>query len=107
MGNPRHNEARCFELIGYPAGWGTRGRARGRGRSNRGGRYSGGGRRGEAANLVTTNATTSGGAIGPNDASPGPTPVPGFTPEQVQRILSLIDNQKAGNEKLQGRIEWL
>jgi len=56
---------------------------------------------------VTTNATTSGGAVGPNDASPGQTPVPGFTPEQVQRILSLIDNQKAGNEKLQGRIEWL
>ena len=55
-----HEEARCFELIGYPAGWGTRGRGRGRGLSNRGGRYSDGGGRGAAANLVTTNATTSG-----------------------------------------------
>jgi len=47
------------------------------------------------------------GAIGPNDAGLDPSPVPGFTPEQVQRILSLIDNQNTGNEKLQGRFEWL
>ena len=34
-------------------------------------------------------------------------PVPGLTAEQVQQILSLIDNCKARTEKLQGNILWL
>ena len=96
-----HKEARCFELIGYPVGWGTPGRGRGRGWTNRGGRPVGGGQRGEAVNSVTTNA------VAAPDASTNASPVPGFTAKQVQRILSLIDDQKVGYEKLAGNIEWL
>lgn len=33
--------------------------------------------------------------------------VPGFAAKQVQRILNLIDTQKLGREKLQGKMEWL
>ena len=34
-------------------------------------------------------------------------PVLGFTKEQIQRILHLIDDKKDGNEKLAGKMEWL
>ena len=60
-----HEESGCFEIIGYPPGWGSQGRSRG-GQGNRGGRGGrvgnsqerGGGR--EAANAAITAGTSSG-----------------------------------------------
>ena len=53
---------------------------------------------------MTANAAAT-GAASTGDVSPRA--VPGITAEQVQQILTLLDAQKAGNEQLQGKMEWL
>lgn len=40
-GRFRHDESSCFEIIGYPSGWGSYGKGRGRERGLRGGRARG------------------------------------------------------------------
>ena len=76
-----HNEDGCFELIGYPPGWTSRGRGRGRGqRGGRGGRLSGMRDRGdvrEGAHAVLANTATE------PSISEQPT-IPGLTTELVQ-----------------------
>ena len=88
-----HEETQCYEIIGYPPGWGSRGRGRGRGRRTRGGRGSSGRGRGtsnESAYAVTTRAATN---LSTNVES-GSSSLTGFTPEQVQCLLSLIETSK-------------
>ena len=36
-----HNESGCYEIVGYPPGWSSRGKGKGRGRGARGGRITG------------------------------------------------------------------
>ena len=61
-------------------------------------------------NAVTAN-TVAAAVINTSEANTNT--IPGFTAEQVQRILNLIDDkklgncQKAGQEKLASKIEWL
>jgi len=77
-GKPGHEQSNCYELIGYLAGWGTRGRGRGRG--TRGGRSAIDGTRGETAYAVATKTGSSS-----TMAEAIQSPVPDFTAEQVQR----------------------
>jgi len=100
-GRVGHEESKCFEIIRYPPRWGARGRGRGRSRG-RGGRFSYGEGRGETAHAVSSSNVT---GIGNDQVAQ--TTVPGFTAEQVQRILSLIEIPKDGHKKLSGKGEWL
>jgi len=61
-----------------------------------------GGARGKAAHAVTSMA-----AAGTRVTDGSQTAVPGFTAEQVQCIISLIDTTKDGYEKLSGKGELL
>ena len=71
-----HDEAACFEIISYPANWGSRGGSRVHGRG-RGGRGAGRGRGRESAHAIQAS----------NEAHGCPEPEPnqigtfGFTPE--------------------------
>ena len=99
-----HDEAGCFELIGYPPGWTSRGRGRGRGhRGGQGGRHDGmrgrgDGREGAHAVVVSIAAESS--------TADQPT-IPGVTTEQVQHLMSLIEPVKPENEKLIGNDSWM
>ena len=57
-----HEETSCYEIIGYPSTWGTRGRGRGR-RGARGGRIASG--RGHGAGRETANVAVQLDATGP------------------------------------------
>ena len=95
-----HEESNCYELVGYPTNWGTRGRGRGQGRGLRGGK-TGGWSRGvthQMAYVAGNKGTEQSG--GENSETPM---LPGFTNEQVQRLLSLIESSKPGYEKLLGK----
>ena len=52
---------------------------------------------------MSTNAT----AAATTSSFVNSSPLPGFTVEQLNIILSLIDDKKDGNEKLVGKVEWL
>ncbi|KAJ8433098.1 hypothetical protein Cgig2_020594 [Carnegiea gigantea] len=117
-----HEESVCYEVLGYPPGWGTRGRGRGhRGpQNNRGGQGAGCNRgygcesaaavihQGADPNTVPGPLAASGSSAGSGLGSDEQTQVaiPGLTSEQVERLLSLIDTSKPvatqNNEKQEG-----
>ncbi|OMO90088.1 Integrase, catalytic core [Corchorus capsularis] len=85
-GIPGHPKEKCYQLIGYPTDWGTRGnRGRGRGRGR-------GGRRQQGA----TNTAATGGASNFTQQSVGSAEnkVPGLSQEQVEQLLSLLGPEK-------------
>ena len=101
-----HDQATCFELVGYPPGWTIRGGRGGIGR-NRGGRgggrsSDGGGCGREAMNVAEVHVESGAGA-----KENYSTPKTRFTPEQVQRLISLIETPKSGYKKLLGTQNWL
>ena len=91
-GKTGHEAAACFELIGYPEGWVVRGRGRG-GRGAR--RAAGQGRDGAAAYAAQATMEET-----RHEAQAGHPVVPGFTPNQVDKLLSLIETPKTGYDKL-------
>ncbi|KAJ1688075.1 hypothetical protein LUZ63_019465 [Rhynchospora breviuscula] len=105
-----HEKAQCYELIGYPEGWGRGGRGSHGGRS--GGR--GGRGRGHAyANAVQGAGASGAGASAAAGASSsgassagasGAISIPGLSDVQVQQIIAIIAKSNAGasNEKLNG-----
>ena len=112
-----HKAAVCYEVIGYPPGWGTRGR----GRDSRGARNSRGGRGGgrsrgygrESAVAAIHQESSPIVGSGPNTAT-----VPGrddraqiafsvLSSKQVERLLNLLDIPKPGYEKLLGKDLWM
>ena len=102
-----HDATGCFELIGYPPGWSTRGGRDGRssrGRDGRGGGRAAAGRgRGalrEVANVISHET-------GDTEDDSHKSSNLNFTPEQVQKILSLIEPSKSVHERLSGNISWL
>ena len=102
-----HEEAICYEVIGYPPVWGTRRHGRGshRGRNNGGGRGGGRinsyGRESAAATLHHKKGPNAGSGPGSNEGAQ--IAVPGLSLEQVERLLCLIDTPKPGYEKLSGK----
>ena len=87
-GKTGHEEANCFELIGYPSGWSNPRRRGGRGRNR--GRCGGG--RGSTGRVQGHEATSAARAQPDATASAEEnhaTVTASFTPEQV-RLLSLI-----------------
>ncbi|KAJ3684366.1 hypothetical protein LUZ61_013530 [Rhynchospora tenuis] len=109
-----HEKAQCYELIGYPEGWGRGGRG------GRGGRSGGrGGRgRGHAYATAVTSAGAGASASGAGASSAGAgasgekeshVSVPGLSDAQVQQIIAIIAKSNAGasNEKLNGKIQEL
>ena len=121
-GRYRHDKATCYEVIGYPPRWGSRGRGRGGhgGRNSRGGRGGSKGR-GFACEGVVAAVHYDGGSgpsttIGPgavagvgvgSSAEPAQIMIPRLTSDQVQRLMSLIDTPKAGYAKLSGKVSWM
>ena len=99
-GKTGHDEASCYELIGYPLGWSTRG---GRGGRNRG---VGRGRGREMANQVQAYSYGEQAPAHVEEQQSG-IATAGFTAEQVQRNLSLIETPKSSHEKLSGKSIWL
>lgn len=111
-----HEESSCYEVIGYPPGWGTRGRGRGQrgGRNNRGGRGVCRGRGRETAAAlqksglhnpsgspaVLGQSGVAGNTFGKQTAAQ--VNITGLTQDQVQRLLSLIDAPNSDSEKLSG-----
>ncbi|KAJ1688334.1 hypothetical protein LUZ63_019724 [Rhynchospora breviuscula] len=105
-----HEKAQCYELIGYPEGWGRGGRG------SRGGRSGGRGGRGRGhayANAVQGAGASGAGASAAAGASSsgassagasGAVSIPGLSDVQVQQIIAIIAKSNAGasNEKLSG-----
>ena len=96
-----HEEMACYEVIGYPPRWGTRGRGRGSrgGRNNRGSRGGGRGKERESAVAVMCYEDEGGPGLqtGSRTASnTGHGPVSGLgvvassSPETAAQVLSLI-----------------
>ena len=111
-GKRGHEEANCFEIIGYPAGWMPRGggHGRGRGRRGRGGRTgSERGRANLAVHALPSRTEEQHGADSQSKVEPESAQYAAsrFTPEQFQKLLSLIDVPKSGCDKLSGKGEWI
>jgi len=106
-----HSEGSCYELVGYPPGWSMRGgRGRSRGCGGRaGGRAGAGGGRGkeQAFQAHTHSVPEHDGPHASAEPSQSSFTVNGFTAEQVQRILSLIETPKSTHDKLSGQEIWL
>jgi len=116
-----HEESVCYEVIGYPPGWGTRGRGRGsRGaRNNQGGRGAGRNRsygRESAAFTIhqeepnfsgPATASNSSAGTGPRSSERAHRAIPGLTSEQMEQLLSNLDTPKPGYEKLSGKDLWM
>ncbi|KAJ3708504.1 hypothetical protein LUZ61_012209 [Rhynchospora tenuis] len=109
-----HEKAQCYELIGYPEGWGRGGRG------GRGGRSGGRGGRGRghayATAVTSAGAGASASGAGASNAGAGASgekeshvSVPGLSDAQVQQIIAIIAKSNAGasNEKLNGKIQEL
>ncbi|KAJ1703741.1 hypothetical protein LUZ63_003520 [Rhynchospora breviuscula] len=113
-----HEKAQCYELIGYPEGWGRGGRG------SRGGRSGGRGGRGRGhayANAIQGAGASGAGASAAAGASSsgassagasGAVSIPGLSDVQVQQIIAIIAKSNAGvsNEKLNGKIlelDWI
>ena len=79
-----HEEANCYELIGYPPGWGSRGvrGARGRGHGIRGGCTSVGHGRGREAAYVAHATSIDTATSSAKEHHPAAAAM-GFTPEPV------------------------
>ncbi|KAJ4749494.1 Retroelement pol polyprotein-like [Rhynchospora pubera] len=98
-GKVGHEISQCFEIVGYPEGWG-----RGR-RGGRGGRGTGGGRgRGRAQ----ANAMQGDNSAAHDVSGPGTQPkITGLSDEQVQQIRAILGSsnvtfQSDSSDKLQG-----
>ena len=106
-GKYRHAESGCYELIGYPIGWSTRGRGRGQcGGRGRGGR-SGRGAEHESLNSAVAQAQQTTATVCEGLETSVSTTISGLTADQIQRLISLIDTPKAGYETLSGIKPWL
>ncbi|KAJ4755428.1 Retroelement pol polyprotein-like [Rhynchospora pubera] len=123
-GKTGHEVTQCFEIVGFPEGWGRGGRGNGHGGRN-GGR--GRGRGHASAHAVvgavnnSVNAPASGkNATGQNASGHGaPTgsvqSIPGLSNSQVQQIMAILSNSNisnsgASNEKLCGKksnLNWI
>ncbi|KAJ4751619.1 Retroelement pol polyprotein-like [Rhynchospora pubera] len=101
---PGHEVSRCFEIIGYPEGWGRGGRGtRGRGGKGRGrGRMSA-----HAVHAPEIQSAVSDTVMQPK--------IPGLSDVQLQQIMAILQNSNHGAssdaaEKLQGNLTntaWL
>jgi len=118
-----YEEAACYEEIGYPPSWGSRGRGRG----NRGGRSSRGRTSIRGRGQGRENAATMKIEPGLREDFAGPVVItglessqspaanagpvqqrnPGLTQDQIQKLLSLIDSPKAGFENSEGTMSWM
>ncbi|KAJ4818592.1 Retroelement pol polyprotein-like [Rhynchospora pubera] len=112
-----HEKAPCYELIGYPEGWG---RARLGSREGRSG-----GRGGRDPVHAYANAVYGAGAFGAGASSAGASvarvlsaiSIPGLSDAQVQQIIAILaksdvgaSNEGASNKKLNGKIpelDWI
>jgi len=111
-GRHGHENSVCYEVIGYPPGWGTRGRGRERrgARNNRGGRGAGRNRsygRESAAAAIHQEETNPSAGTGPGSSDRAHAAIPGLTSEQMEQLLSLLDTQKPGYEKLSSKALWM
>ncbi|GAB2224322.1 hypothetical protein Drorol1_Dr00005075 [Drosera rotundifolia] len=111
---PVHDVNNCYELFGYPEHWNTRITGRGKGcrrRSSTPGRGQGGGARGgnmgrngtpvlTAAHVAATHGSDASMTSSMTKCAGTSSGIPGFTPEQIQRILSLIEPSHPGAESL-------
>ncbi|KAA8545399.1 hypothetical protein F0562_020183 [Nyssa sinensis] len=96
-----HDVSDCFQINGYPPNWGSRGTGQGKGKGRGSGR--GNGRGGTGVNAVAAainvgNGQQTGVTKGGGESIQGL----GFTPDQVQQILALIEQSPSGQEKLTG-----
>ncbi|KAA8515426.1 hypothetical protein F0562_018963 [Nyssa sinensis] len=96
-----HDVSDCFQINGYPPNWGSRGTGRGKGKRRGSGR--GNGRGGTSVNAVAAainvgNGQQTGVTKGGGETIQGL----GFTPDQVQQILALIEQSPSRQEKLTG-----
>ncbi|KAJ4769381.1 hypothetical protein LUZ62_053638 [Rhynchospora pubera] len=108
-GKTGHDITRCYEIIGYPAGW-VRG-----GRGTRGGRSGGRGRgRGRAsAHAVHTHTGAVDTGVGTGEVNQPN--IPGLSESQLKQILAIVNGSNSAgvnsaNEKLQGNYfspQWL
>jgi len=116
-----HEEAVCYEVIGYPPGWVTHGCGRGS-RGERNGKPSRGGNRAAGRGVFRAVASAILHEETENASSSGPGPVsktaattkdatrpkiPGLTADQVQQLFNLIDGPQPAYEKLLGKVLWM
>jgi len=118
-----YEETVCYEVIGYPPGWGTRGRGWGN-RGGRSSRTSCGGHRaaGSGSFLEVASAALHTELMNDPSTRTGPGPaietsaaahsatqpnIPGLTTDQVKRLLNLIDVPRLKYEKLSGKVSWM
>ncbi|KAJ3690345.1 hypothetical protein LUZ61_019509 [Rhynchospora tenuis] len=94
-----HEISNCFELVGYPEGWG---------RGRRGGRGGRGPNRGRGRGRAHANAVQGGNSTAQDaGASNSQRMIPGLSEFQVQQIKAILDssnstNASASSEKLHG-----
>ena len=101
-----HDKSNCFEIIGYPSGWGSRGKGSGRVRGSRGSQTTGNrGRGGGREAACSADALGSGQqqVQGTQYEEQSNDVLSGLTSDQVQRLLSLIEPSKPGYENLAGK----
>jgi len=100
------DESSCYEIVGYPPGWGNREKGRNRGRENCGGRVTSSRGRGAGRETACSVAESFGSgqqqAQSVNREEQSNNVVPGFTNDQVQHLLSLIEPSNSSYKKLQG-----
>jgi len=105
-----HEEVNCFEIIGYPPGWGSRVKGRGRNRGFRGGRTSenrgrGGGRAAAySVEHIVYGQEQEQEAVGAEQSNHA---FSGCTNDQVQRLLSLIEPSKSACDKWTCTSHWI
>lgn len=99
----------CFEIVGYPPGWGSRGKGRSRVRGSRGDRT--GGNRGRVGGRETAysadDSVTGQQTQEASHEEQSNNVFCGFTNDQVQKLLSLIEPSKPGYERLAGKPLWI
>ncbi|KAJ4808040.1 Retroelement pol polyprotein-like [Rhynchospora pubera] len=106
-GKPGHEVSRCFEIIGYPEGWGRGGRGA------RGGRGGGRGRGRGRASAYAMQGNTAEPQNNTGDTTQ--LKLPGLTDAQVRQIMAILQNSNVSdssgtNDKLQGNVsepKWL
>ena len=105
-----HDEAACYELIGYPASWGARGRGCGSrgGRAGRSGRTAGGGRGAgcEIAHAAVEQSEAAGDSSS-TQSEQQQIRISRLSSEQIQRLLSLIKVPNSGSDLLSGKDTWM
>ncbi|KAJ4812579.1 Retroelement pol polyprotein-like [Rhynchospora pubera] len=118
-GKTGHEVTQCFEIVGFPEGWGRGGRGNGRGGRN-GGRGRGRGHASAHAVVGAVNSSVNAPATGHNASGQGAPSgsvqsIPGLSNSQVQQIMAILSNSNisnsgASNEKLCGKksnLNWI